>query len=87
MALFAYLLAFATYYPTGGPAWLLVRGQRHHALALASRGIYLQPFEMTQLDRDGRWDQEPLISSLKQPEFPAIPIWKRPHARGIYRKR
>ncbi len=31
---------------------------------------------MTQLDRDGRWDQGPLVSSLERREFPAILIWK-----------
>ncbi|HEX5849659.1 MAG TPA: hypothetical protein VFY59_10725 [Rubrobacter sp.] len=33
LALVAYPLAFTTYYPTGGPAWLLARSQRHHAFA------------------------------------------------------
>jgi ABC-type sugar transport system permease subunit len=56
-------------------------------LPLEGRGIYLQPFEMTQLQRDGRWDQGPLISSIEHREFPAILIWKPPYAAGVYRER
>jgi ABC-type sugar transport system permease subunit len=52
-------------------------------LPLEGRGIYLQPFEMTQLQRDGRWDQGPLISSIEHREFPAILIWKPPYAAGV----
>jgi hypothetical protein len=56
-------------------------------LPLARHRIYLQHFEMTQLRRDGRWDQGPLISSLERREFPAILIWKPPYARDVYRER
>jgi ABC-type glycerol-3-phosphate transport system permease component len=56
-------------------------------LSLEGRGIYLQPFEMTQLQRDGRWDQGPLIASLERRAFPAILIWKPPYAQGVYRER
>ncbi len=56
-------------------------------LPLEGRGIYLQPFEMTQLQRDGRWDQRPLIASIERREFPAILIWKPPYASGVYRER
>ena len=56
-------------------------------LPLEGRGIYLQPFEMTQLQRDGRWDQGPLLVSIERREFPAILIWKPPYAPGVYRER
>ena len=56
-------------------------------LPLAGRGIYLQPFEMTQLQRDGRWDQRPLLASIDRREFPVILIWKPPVAPGVYRER
>lgn len=56
-------------------------------LPLEGRRIYLQPFEMTQLQRDGRWDQGPLLRSIRRQEFPAILIWKPPYAAGIERER
>jgi hypothetical protein len=54
---------------------------------LDGRSIYLQPFEMTQLQRDGGWDQGPLLTSIRHREFPAILIWKPPYAAGIQRQR
>jgi ABC-type glycerol-3-phosphate transport system permease component len=56
-------------------------------LPLEGRSIYLQPFEMTQLQRDGRWDQSPLLVSIERREFPAILIWKPPYAAGVYKER
>jgi ABC-type sugar transport system permease subunit len=56
-------------------------------LPLDGRRIYLQPFEMTQLQRDGRWDQGPLLKSIERREFSAILIWKPPYATGIQRER
>ena len=56
-------------------------------LPLEGRGIYLQPFEMTQLQREGRWDQGPLLVSIERREFSAILIWKPPYAPGVYRER
>jgi ABC-type glycerol-3-phosphate transport system permease component len=56
-------------------------------LPLDGRSIYLQPFEMTQLHRDGGWDQRPLLTSIRHREFPAILIWKPPYAAGIQRER
>ena len=56
-------------------------------LPLEGRGIYVQPFEMTQLQRDGRWDQRPLIASIERREFPAILIWKPPYAQRVHRER
>jgi hypothetical protein len=56
-------------------------------LPLEGRSIYLQPFEMTQLQRDGRWDQGPLLMSIERREFLAILIWNPPYAAGIRRER
>ena len=56
-------------------------------LPLDGRRIYLQPFEMTQLQRDGRWDQEPLLESIERRKFPVILIWKPPYAAGVERER
>jgi hypothetical protein len=56
-------------------------------LPLEGRRVHLQPFEMTQLERDGRWDQGPLLDSIERQQFPAILIWKPPYAAGIERER
>jgi hypothetical protein len=56
-------------------------------LPLDGRRLYLQPFEMTQLQRDGRWDQGPLLASIERREFPAILIWKPAYASGVHKDR
>ena len=56
-------------------------------IPLDGRWIYLQPFEMTQLQRDGRWDQGPLLRSIKRRKFPVILIWKPPYAASIEQER
>jgi len=56
-------------------------------IPLDGRRIYLQPFEMTQLQRDGRWDQGPLLRSMKRRKFPVILIWKPPYATSIEQER
>lgn len=47
-------------------------------LARAGLPIYLQPFEMTQLARAGRWDQRPLLGDLDRQAFAAILIFTIP---------
>lgn len=47
-------------------------------LVLDGRPLYLQPFEMTQLARDGRWDQRPLLDALERQAFAAILIYTIP---------
>jgi hypothetical protein len=42
---------------------------------------------MTQLQRDGRWDQSTLLTSIRRRTFPAILIWKPPYAPGLVRER
>jgi dolichyl-phosphate-mannose-protein mannosyltransferase len=56
-------------------------------LPLNGRRIYIQPFEMTQLARDGAWDQRPFVRAIEEERFPVIMIWKPPFAREIKRDR
>jgi hypothetical protein len=51
------------------------------------RRIYFQPFEMTQLSRDGDWDQRPILKDIEKERFPLIMIWSPPFAREIKRDR
>jgi hypothetical protein len=43
-------------------------------ITLQDRPLYLQPFEMTQLARDGVWDQTTLLTEMEQAAFNAILI-------------
>jgi hypothetical protein len=56
-------------------------------LPLRGRRIYFQPFEMTQLSRDGDWDQRPFVEDISNEKFPVIMIWSPPFAREIKRDR
>jgi len=47
-------------------------------LTLHGRPLEIQPFEVTQLARAGRWDQTPLLNSIKNKEFASIIIYDRP---------
>jgi hypothetical protein len=49
-------------------------------LTLQGRPLIIQPFEMTQLARAGKWDQTPLIDRIKNKEFAAIIIYDKPWA-------
>ena len=51
------------------------------------RRIYFQPFEMTQLSRDGDWNQRPILEDIGEEKFPLIMIWSPPFAREIKRDR
>ena len=56
---------------------------------LPERGkrIFFQPFEMTQLARDGDWDQRPFLKDIANERFPLIMIWSPPFAREIKQDR
>jgi hypothetical protein len=56
---------------------------------LPERGkrIYFQPFEMTQLARDGDWNQRPFVENIANEKFPLIMIWSPPFAREIKKDR
>jgi len=56
-------------------------------LPLEGRRIYLQPFEMTQLAREERWDQDPLLRDIRQTRFSAILIFEPPGARWLVEDR
>ena len=43
-------------------------------LTLQERKLYLQPFEMTQLALAGLWDQEPLLTQIREQQFSLILI-------------
>ena len=47
-------------------------------LTLQGRPLLIQPFEVTQLARIGKWDQTILLDSIKNKEFEAIIIYDRP---------
>jgi hypothetical protein len=49
-------------------------------LTLQGRPLLIQPFEVTQLSWAGKWDQTPLLNSIKDKEFAAIIIYDRPWA-------
>jgi len=43
-------------------------------LTLQNRPLYIQPFEVTQLANAGLWDQDDLLTSIRNREFPLILI-------------
>ncbi|HET7270699.1 MAG TPA: carbohydrate ABC transporter permease, partial [Rubrobacter sp.] len=56
-------------------------------LPLDGRRIYLQPFEFSQLSRDGKWNQRPLVEAIRREEFGAILIFEPPGAFWLVRDR
>jgi hypothetical protein len=55
-------------------------------LPVDGRPIVIQPFEMTQLARAGRWDQRPFLDELDRQAFAAILIYRVPGL-GLERQR
>jgi hypothetical protein len=49
-------------------------------LPLQNRAIYIQPFEVTQLARDGLWDPQPFVEAVTRQEFPLILIFDVPNS-------
>lgn len=47
-------------------------------LPLDARAIAIQPFEMSQLARAGRWDQRPFLDALERQAYAAILIYRVP---------
>jgi hypothetical protein len=45
-------------------------------LTLQGRALAIQPFEVTQLSREGQWDQTSLLESIRKNEFSAIIIFE-----------
>jgi hypothetical protein len=56
-------------------------------LPLNGRRIYFQPFELTQLAREGKWDQRPFLRALDEGEFATILIWQPPYAYEVLNSR
>jgi hypothetical protein len=50
---------------------------------LNGKRIYLQPFEMTQLAREGKWDQRLLLAAIASQRFSAILVWEPPYFPGL----
>ncbi len=55
-------------------------------LTLQGRPLVIQPFEVTQLAWAGKWDQTPLLDSIKNKEFSAIIIFDKPWAKERWTK-
>ncbi len=49
-------------------------------ISLQGRPLEIQPFEVTQLAWAGKWDQTPLLESIKNKEYSAIIIYDKPWA-------
>jgi ABC-type glycerol-3-phosphate transport system permease component len=56
-------------------------------LPLNGKEIRLQPFEMTQLSRDGSWDQSSAVRSIRNEEYAVVMMWEPPFARNIKQDR
>ena len=56
-------------------------------LPLNGKRIHLQPFEMTQLSRDGSWDQDRAVESIRRERYAVIMMWEPPFARDIKQDR
>ncbi len=55
-------------------------------LPLNGKRIHLQPFEMTQLSRDG-WDQGRAVETIRDEKYAVIMMWEPPFARDIKQDR
>jgi len=56
-------------------------------LPLNGKRIRFQPFEMTQLSRDGSWEQDRAVESIRDEEYAVVMMWEPPFARDIKRDR
>jgi hypothetical protein len=56
-------------------------------LPLVGRRIYVQPFEFSQLAREGKWNQRPFVESVRRKEFRAILIFEPPGAQYLVKER
>jgi ABC-type glycerol-3-phosphate transport system permease component len=56
-------------------------------LPLNGKRIRFQPFEMTQLSRDGSWNQDRAVESIRDEEYAVVMMWEPPFARDIKRDR
>ena len=56
----------------------ILTDQEMGQLPLDGRPIILQPFELTQLSRAGKWDQTPLVASIEQQRYAVILVYTIP---------
>ncbi|HEV2094329.1 MAG TPA: ABC transporter permease subunit [Rubrobacter sp.] len=56
-------------------------------LPLNGKRIRLQPFEMTQLSRDGSWNQDRAVETIRREEYAVVMMWEPPFARDIKQDR
>lgn len=56
-------------------------------LPLNGKRIQFQPFEMTQLSRDGAWNQDRAVETIRQEEYAVVMMWEPPFAKGIKQDR
>jgi len=56
-------------------------------LPLNGKRIQLQPFEMTQLSRDGSWKQDQAVESIQSEEYAVVMMWEPPFAHNIKQDR
>ncbi|MCS6849052.1 MAG: glycosyltransferase family 39 protein [Anaerolineae bacterium] len=55
-------------------------------LTLQGRPLYIQPFEVTQLALEGKWDQQPVLRGIEAKQYPLILIHYFPGA-DVYKER
>ena len=70
-----------------GAEGTVLADQHMGLLPLNGRQIYFQPFELTQLARDGKWDQRPFLRALEEEEFATILIWQPYYAYDVLNTR
>jgi ABC-type glycerol-3-phosphate transport system permease component len=56
-------------------------------LPLNGKRIQFQPFEMTQLSRDGLWKQDRAVETIRDEKYAVVMMWEPPFARDIKRDR
>jgi hypothetical protein len=56
-------------------------------LPLNNKRIQFQPFEMTQLSREGSWDQSRAVEDVREEEYAVVMMWEPPFAKGIKQDR
>lgn len=56
-------------------------------LPLNGKRIHLQPFEMTQLSRDGSWNQTRAVESIRNEKYAVVMMWEPPFAKDIKQDR
>jgi hypothetical protein len=56
-------------------------------LALQERPLHIQPFEVTQLAKADVWDQSPVVSSIRNQEFPLILVYYPPFSNETHVER